>query len=633
MSDIEAVQLTGDELCHEIHENLMEHLNFLEGESQQSRIFNSLFKGSTLIGIAGGAFAAVTLPGWGTFALAGAAAGYIGTLASEGKTTGQILPFPFLGIGLGSIVRGIAKAPGVSEGDLIDYQYLDPKQKSDYALISMFAPEIAAALASLNTDRERKACWAKVSRRFYQLYSRNVVNGPDGIELKGDPHQIVAALMGATAVGPTKLPTTSDGPQLSPTVGPGIATQLNAVDVSAVEIEPDPWVESVPSANLPTDTMDVAQYAARVAVVEQPAPVASTLSLSPKTALAQIHQSPYKSRIFFGAQRSGKSMLVAIASRQLAERGTKVYHLNLLSYSKEGLDEDATYTRHCVRSIRGDISKLSEPDVIALVQDAIALVHEWWQQEDAILLVDEWAYLSAKDGQHAATLQHLLGLIAGKMAALTSSGMKRTLAVWAVAPKMVAGNMTDSGKAIKSMECVYVTVPPNRTVQWNGQGVGFDDQLFDQVSNNFSISYPGLSDGDGAERIAFAGDRWLPLGTTPDMLAQPLAIPKQLEIPSIPSVAVPSLFGDGGEHYPELEKQIANSNELQSAVFTWLKGLGNGAEVTTSAAAQSAWAKKAESAGKIGNRKAATLRPIFDKLTAAKFLKPVDNSTWTITLR
>lgn len=408
------------------------------------------------------------------------------------------------------------------------------------------------------------------------------------------------------------------------------------------QLPPSPTIISDPvvarEQNLPTLVTPVAQYASNVAVLELPETMPTVVE--PGTALDKILQSPYRSRIYFGAQRSGKSMLVAIASKQLADRGTKVYHLNLLSYSKEGLDEDAIYTQHCVRSVRGDISNLTAHQVMNLVEDAIVLVEEWWKQQNAILLVDEWAYLSAKDGQHLGLLQQLLGLIAGKMAALTSGGMKRTLAVWAVAPKMVAGNMTESGKAIKSMECVYVTVPPNRTVDWQGQGVSFDDQLFTQVEYNFAIDYPRQGEVPGAERIAFVGDRWLPLGTDPRMLDAPVTPVSFPEVQTVPEftppitpTVIPRLFGETEDYFPVLDQWIAETDPLHSAVYSWLKALGNGAEVTTSLAAQSAWAKTAANAGKIPDRKAETLKPVLDMLAEAALLKPIDNKTWITTLR
>jgi hypothetical protein len=175
-----------------------------------------------------------------------------------------------------------------------------------------------------------------MSRRFHQAYASAVKDNPDMIALGADKKTLAAFVLASAdelrqiAMQPMSpsLPAPDEAPSV---IGP--TTQLNAVDVAAVAVEPDLW------ASTPAPSMPVEVYAAQVPVVDPP--LASTLSVVAKTALEQINQSPYKSRIFFGAQRSGKSMLVAIASKQLAGRGVKVYHLNLLSYARiVGLDPD-----------------------------------------------------------------------------------------------------------------------------------------------------------------------------------------------------------------------------------------------------------------------------------------------------
>ena len=623
-----------------VHSNtytaLIDYLNHLDSEARQSKGFNGLFKVAGLTGLSLGGMTMFTLTGWGALVLAGSGLGYIGSLVAEARKTGKVMPFPFLPVGLDAVARGVAHVGGGSDDsdEIIPYHYLDAHQKSDYALLSVLLPEIAVALELLPSDAARRAAWSKMSRRFHQAYASAVKDNPDMIAMGADKADLAKFVLASAdelrqiAMQPTA--TALPAVELPPAIGP--TTQLTAVDVAAVAIEPDPWVST------PAPSMPVEVYAAQVPVVKQP--LAATLSVA-KTALEQIKQSPYKSRIFFGAQRSGKSMLVAIASKQLADRGVKVYHLNLLSYAKDGLDEDAKYTQHCVKSVRGDISKMSDQEVTWLVTQSIALVNEWWAQDNAILIVDEWAYLAAKDCQFALMIQPLVGLIAGKMSALNSSGMKRTLAVWAVAPKMVAGNLTESGKSIKSMECVYVTVPPAQTVDWQGQGVGFDEQLFDQVSNNYAITRPTISDS-ASSRIAFVGDRWLPLGTTPDMLDEPLAHPRQLAIPTMPQGAVAvaeplvqpapiSLFD--GPHYPEITALIPKCDEVTAGILKWLVKLGNGAKVTTSIAAVDAWVKTAIRLGKIPNAQAESITPFLAKLEGLKYLKSTGDKAWIVTLR
>jgi len=73
--------------------------------------------------------------------------------------------------------------------------------------------------------------------------------------------------------------------------------------------------------------------------VEVPASPAADSSHE-ATALSALLTSPFLSRAWFGAQRTGKSYLAAVASLELSKRGISIYHLNLASYG----DEDAGNT-------------------------------------------------------------------------------------------------------------------------------------------------------------------------------------------------------------------------------------------------------------------------------------------------
>jgi hypothetical protein len=351
-------------------------------------------------------------------------------------------------------------------------------------------------------------------------------------------------------------------------------------------------------------------------------------------------------------------MLVAIGSQELVKRGAKVYHINLLSYAKDGVhDEDAQYTRHCFKSVRGDISKLGPAQVSNLIGNAIAAVHEWWDEQNALLIIDEWAYTAAKFGQYADLLKEFVTLVSGKISTLTSSGMKRTLAIWAIAPEMRAGNMLEcGGKSIKGMSLTYVTVPPGKAVEWQGQAVGFDDQLFDQVGYNFSIKYPTMADAAGQDRIAYVGDQWLPLGTSPEMLLQSITVPKQIPpspvtpspsaspvvdefsvddlILSVPAPAASTEFVDG-TLIPALEraKAVAPQSEMMIDLVNWLRGRES---VTLTDASQAGWSKKAKANDWIPDRTGETIATVLSQLVGDKYrlLAPEpDGKTWRVTLR
>jgi hypothetical protein len=258
------------------------------------------------------------------------------------------------------------------------------------------------------------------------------------------------------------------------------------------------------------------QRSSVVAVAEKP----ETSEAISQTALDIILSSPFKSRAVFGSQRAGKSMFLAIAGKNLANRGVKVFQLNMLSFVGGGQDEDSEYTGHVYRSVRGDYSLMENTaDKRTLASNAIALINEWWScEEPSILLFDEWFY-SAGDNLKDTPIGDVVRCISDKLTAIASSGMKRTKAAWLLCPLMKAGSLSDDGKQIKNLELLYITIAPSQPGSWQGQAITWDDQLFSQVKRNFShIWKPDPSECPGEQRIAFVGDRWLPTGISPDML-------------------------------------------------------------------------------------------------------------------
>ena len=231
------------------------------------------------------------------------------------------------------------------------------------------------------------------------------------------------------------------------------------------------------------------------------------------TALSRLLASPFQSRVIFGGQRTGKSNLVSISSSKLAKQGAVIYHINLLSYTGKG-DEDAQYAAHCMQSIRADFSHETDSNRrTAVVSDCIKMVQEWWNHDgEAILIFDEFAYAASVAVPETAAL---LTLIADKLAAIASSGMKREHALWALSPSMVAGELQEPGKRIKSLKPVMVAIAPGHTEEWQGQQLTFDTSLYTEVNRNFGsvIPFPTAAMVPGESRIAYIDGSWCGLGT------------------------------------------------------------------------------------------------------------------------
>jgi hypothetical protein len=210
---------------------------------------------------------------------------------------------------------------------------------------------------------------------------------------------------------------------------------------------------------------------------------ASPAGQTATNALSALLRSPFLSRAWLDAQRTRKSYLAAVASLKLAEKGIKIYHLNLASYG----DEDSVYWQHAVKSVRADLSSLDEMTAQSFIDEAIALVHEFFSTRNAILIFDEITLTGSLSNQHAAALDPLLRLIADKIACLASTGTKRAQAIWTLSPDFVAGALSQQTKAVKSLALVFVAIAPGRSVDWNGNRIGFHAEAFGNVQRNFPV--------------------------------------------------------------------------------------------------------------------------------------------------
>lgn len=242
--------------------------------------------------------------------------------------------------------------------------------------------------------------------------------------------------------------------------------------------------------------------------LSQPEPIVIP---QPPTAYSILVDNPFSSRAGFGWQRTGKSYLFAIATQELAlERGVQIFHINLASYG----DEDSRYWGHAVQSVRCDLPSLDEYQAQHFIDRAIECVHQFFATRNAVLVLDEITLTGSLNNQHAEAVAPLLKLVADKISCLASTGVKRAQAIWTLSPDFVAGNCTQDCKAIKSLSLCYVTIPPGKSVDWNGNPVKFHQETFENVKRNFpSLTYPeGKWKGD---RICFVDGKWRELGELP----------------------------------------------------------------------------------------------------------------------
>lgn len=236
---------------------------------------------------------------------------------------------------------------------------------------------------------------------------------------------------------------------------------------------------------------------------------AKPIATNTQNCLETILRTPYVSRAFFGFQRTGKTYLAAIASKEI---GCAVFHLNLLSVGTE----DAQYWTHAHKSICCDLLTCSEEEAHQSIKTAIAIVEEFIRHPgNALLIVDEITFIGFKSNRYSEQLAPLLNLIADQIAAFSSAGMKRGKALWTIAPEFVAATLTDQVKAVKKLPLCYVTIEKGRTIGWKGNEIGFSDECFKQVATNFTITEPTVS--FNRDRVAFISGCWMPLGDLPPL--------------------------------------------------------------------------------------------------------------------
>jgi hypothetical protein len=113
-----------------------------------------------------------------------------------------------------------------------------------------------------------------------------------------------------------------------------------------------------------------------------------------------------------------------------------------------------------------------------------------------------------------------------KRQALTSTGMKREKAIWALCPELVAGALEGPAKAIKSLQLVFFAIPKGREVLWREQAITWNDELYSQIAANFTITLPTdeqlqLCQQHEIDRIVFIDNEWTPIGSLPKL--EPIA--------------------------------------------------------------------------------------------------------------
>lgn len=391
------------------------------------------------------------------------------------------------------------------------------------------------------------------------------------------------------------------------------------------------WKESQTSELLRLLEQGETEESASVPESQSPEPV-KPIATNAQNCFETILKTPYVSRAFFGFQRTGKTYLAAMASREI---GCTVYHINLMSVGPE----DGQYWSHAHQSICCDLLTCSENDAHQSIKDAIATVDAFIKHPGkALLIVDEITFIGFRGNRYAEQLGPLLNRIADQIAAFSSAGIKRGKALWTIAPEFVAATLVDNVKAVKKLSLCYVTISKGRTVGWDGHDIGFSDECFKQIATNFTIAEPTAS--LDCDRVAFVNGCWMPLGDLP-------ALPSTVPIPETPSQLLSrwqsahpaEVFARAAMAalVPDVDKAIVHAtdesidfsdwfpnDESMLAFIDWLSVRRESSNLVSFAQVKSSyWAKK-------HGRDKATLNRILNQAIDYGFLIPKADDAYTI---
>jgi len=215
-------------------------------------------------------------------------------------------------------------------------------------------------------------------------------------------------------------------------------------------------------------------------------------------------------------------------------------------------------------------------------------------------------------------------IIADKITTLSSSGKKRMQAIWTIAPEFVAGSLTQDAKAVKKLKLCYVSVNPDASIDWQGQTIGFDWELFSQIKANYTITDPiGVP---SQERVCFIGSDWVPVGKLPDLKR---IQPTKLETPISDPVAhlensLRASDDDADDVFSKFAVTLTHESQASLKAFVLWLATKKGTEVSYDQIKDS-FARRAN----VGRNKEAIM-PLVYAAKSKRLVTFLSNSNWLV---
>ena len=326
-------------------------------------------------------------------------------------------------------------------------------------------------------------------------------------------------------------------------------------------------------------------------------PIAQTTAALPSIVHSKVlcpievlGRDPYQSMGVIGGQRTGKTYTAALHTQNVKRKlQARIIYINLIDANGDAADD----WDHADICITCHLRKLSPGKARAVIEKVTAVVNEFFNGLNQILVFDEWVGFTSKANQWpkkasqeaaAAAIEsreaktfiepeglgtsaiELMNLVMAVTGELTQSGKKQAKAIWLLSPMVKAGAMEPQGLVIKEVDPMVVAISKDESVTWKHPVTGLDQEIgFDDAGYRASIPNMGLPPIEsipklGCVRMLFAKGTWYSLDNLPKLDKSIKATP--IAIPPIASPApIASLSSE--ERKAEIARMKANIERLQ----------------------------------------------------------------------
>jgi hypothetical protein len=579
-----------------VRDELISYLDWLEAEGSQAQNFGHLYKMTGLAGLVAGAITSVTLPGWGLAILAISGSGYLGTLSKEGKLTSRILPLPFLSIGLDSIIKGLAsiQGDGIQE-ELIPYHYLDPKEKSDYALLSVLLDDIAFHLESLSDEVTQRVEWNRISRRFHQTYHQYVGVNPDVLAMKADRHQLRQFVL-ASPEEMRELGQVEQQPLLTDTVTVDIPSRPQPLthsqpvltpSVMEEDSQPDLWGFDERSDQeelvLPGNSDKSSFFFESPSRIAMPQTEIITHSTTPTRDIIGDLATSLKSSLIIGVPGSGKGMLMSHLVRRIRMNYPE---LKIVGLDPKADDKETGYWKNGFDKVfRANNERM---DDIAFVEWMKSSFDQFRLMPDGKILIWDEFTISCRRWSTAdkASFNEIINYIVSTC----SSGDSRRNYIFGIGQIPNASDMGMSGGTRTIFKPIAILSNQDRSAVQQFVRTTFVPTPAGGIEELYRIM-----DKSPVGRAIYCWQRghWEPM----------------------PELENYSGYDRDSRSYLDASNDIGIEDDgIQSDIRAWIQGFNPGYLITPSKAATSSWVAKGKRMGVLADAKAETIRQWMDQM-------------------